>query len=116
MHTKYLPLTEDIIRTKDQETNYCLKFRIFGLKQEDGLWRSRFNFELYQQVKEPSISEFARILRLRWAAQGASMEERSQPKRVLELGFEGRIPAGRTRKRWQDEVVGHARRIDESCN
>jgi len=32
--------------------------RIYGSKNENGVWRARYNFELYQQYKDQSISEY----------------------------------------------------------
>jgi hypothetical protein len=40
--------------------------RIFGAKQESGMWRRRYNFELHRLYKEPDIVKTIKIGRLRW--------------------------------------------------
>jgi hypothetical protein len=41
--------------------------KIFGPINENGIWRSRYNHELYQLFKETPVSESVKLQRLRWA-------------------------------------------------
>ncbi|GBN16958.1 hypothetical protein AVEN_182787-1 [Araneus ventricosus] len=38
----------------------------FGPVQEQGCWRTRYNFELYRLYKEPQVTQIIRSNRLRW--------------------------------------------------
>ncbi|GBM84301.1 hypothetical protein AVEN_1906-1 [Araneus ventricosus] len=39
---------------------------IFGPVQEQGCWRTRYNFELYRRYKEPQVAQIIQSYRLRW--------------------------------------------------
>jgi hypothetical protein len=39
---------------------------IFGATQVSGMWRRRYNFELYRLYKEPDIVKTSKFGRLRW--------------------------------------------------
>ncbi|GBM72764.1 hypothetical protein AVEN_3415-2-1, partial [Araneus ventricosus] len=39
---------------------------IFGPVQEQGCWRTRYNFELYRLYKEPQVAQIIQSNRLRW--------------------------------------------------
>ncbi|PRD30671.1 UNVERIFIED_CONTAM: hypothetical protein NCL1_25721 [Trichonephila clavipes] len=39
---------------------------IFGGIQENGMWRRRSNFELYQSYKKSGIVNFIKIQRIKW--------------------------------------------------
>jgi hypothetical protein len=40
---------------------------IFGTVQENGVWRKRYNHELYELFNEPDIVKYIEINRLGWA-------------------------------------------------
>ena len=40
---------------------------IFGAKQEKGIWRKRYNYELYEKFNEPNIINYIKVKRLAWA-------------------------------------------------
>ena len=40
---------------------------IFGAKQENGTWRKRYNYELYEIFNEPNIVNYIKVKRLAWA-------------------------------------------------
>jgi hypothetical protein len=39
---------------------------IFGAKQENGTWRKRYNYELYETFNEPNIVNYIKVKRLAW--------------------------------------------------
>ena len=40
---------------------------IFGAKQGKGIWRKRYNYELYEKLNEPNIVNYIKVKRLAWA-------------------------------------------------
>ena len=40
---------------------------IFGAKQENEIWRKRYNHELYKTFSEPNIVNYIKVKRLAWA-------------------------------------------------
>jgi hypothetical protein len=40
---------------------------IFGAKQENGTWRKRCNYELYEIFNDPNIVNYIKVKRLAWA-------------------------------------------------
>jgi hypothetical protein len=40
---------------------------IFGAKQENGTWRKRYSYELYEIFNEPNIVNYIKVKRLAWA-------------------------------------------------
>jgi hypothetical protein len=39
---------------------------IFGAKKENGTWRKRYNYELYETLNEPNIVNYIKVKRLAW--------------------------------------------------
>lgn len=58
-------MTQQISNDLDAFERKILR-RIYGPVQE-GVWRIRYNHELYQLYKTPKLSEYVRFMRLRWA-------------------------------------------------
>ena len=48
--------------------------RTFGLKQENGTWRKRYNYELYETFNEPNIVTYIKVKRLAWAGHLVRMD------------------------------------------
>ena len=40
---------------------------IFGAKPENGTWRKRYNYELYEIFNEPNFVNYIKVKRLAWA-------------------------------------------------
>jgi hypothetical protein len=80
--------------------------RIFGPKRDEviGEWRRLHNKELYALCFSPNIIWVIKSRRLRWAGHVARMEERRGAYRALVGKPEGRIPLGRPRRRWEDNI------------
>lgn len=84
--------------------------RILGpIKDNNDIWRLRYNNELYQIFREAPLTEFIRLQRLQWAGHVSRMEDKRLPKRTLDSRMHGKRPVGRPRKRWEDEISEDAR-------
>jgi hypothetical protein len=83
--------------------------RIFGPKRDEviGKWRRLHNKELYALYSSPNIIRVIKSRRLRWAGHAARMGER----RALVGKPEGRIPLGRPRRRWEDNIKMDLREV-----
>ena len=81
--------------------------RILGQTYDSGKenWRILSNKEIYVTVKKPTITETIRLHGLRWFGHVQRMEGNRIPKRVLYMNLETVGLRGRTRNRWQDEVI-----------
>jgi hypothetical protein len=64
----------------------------------------RYNKELYALYSSPIIIRVMKSRRLRWGGHVARMGERRGVYRALVGKPEGRIPLGRPRRRWEDNI------------
>lgn len=78
--------------------------RIYGPVNDRGTWRIRYNLELYELYKEPRLSIFIKMLRLRWAGHVERMPDTRVPKRAMDGEPGGRRPVGKPRLRWVDNI------------
>jgi hypothetical protein len=79
--------------------------RIFGPKrEEDGSWRKLHNDELHSLYSSPNIVRVIKSRRMRWAGHVARMGKGRGVYRVLVGRPEGKIPLGRPRRRWEDNI------------
>jgi hypothetical protein len=78
--------------------------RIYGPVQGKGQWRSRYNKEMYDLIKEPKLSITIRISRLRRAGHVRRMDEAELPKRIMYVTLTGQRKTGRQNARWREEV------------
>jgi len=86
---------------------------IFGLTNDNGEWRIKYNNELYTLYKESDTVTYIKINRLKWAGHVIRMEEQSATRRVLVSVAEGRRQRGRPKLRWEDGVMEDARMLRE---
>ncbi|GFS84523.1 uncharacterized protein TNCV_4606931 [Trichonephila clavipes] len=56
---------------------------IFGRIQENGTWRRRSNFKLYQSYKESDFVNFFKIQRIKWTGQRCQNERRLHHKSLM---------------------------------
>jgi len=80
--------------------------RIFGPKRDEGTgeWRNLRNEELNDLYSSPNIVRVLKSRRMRWAGHVARMGERRGVYRVLVGKPEGKIPLGKPRRRWEDNI------------
>jgi hypothetical protein len=104
---RYVSVTWTLTQAAEQMLNTSerkILQRIYGLIQEGGCWRPRWNSQIYSLCKEPNIVEDIKIWRLGWAGHIIRINEERIPKRVLNGNFHTTIPVGRPRSRWADVV------------
>jgi len=79
---------------------------IFGPKRDEmtGEWRKLHNEELNDLYCSPNIVRVIKSRRMRLAGHVARMGERRGVYRVLVGKPEGKIPLGRPRRRWEDNI------------
>jgi len=80
--------------------------RIFGAKRKEitGEWRKLHNEELNDLYCSPNIVRVIKWRRMRWAGHVARMGDWRGLYRVLVGKREGKIPLGRARRRWEDNI------------
>ena len=79
--------------------------RIFGRKRGEvtGEWRKLHNEELNDLYSSPNIILVIKS-RMRWVGYVARMREMRGVYRILVGKPEGKIPLGRPRRRWEDNI------------
>ena len=70
----------------------------------NGEWRILHNEELNDLYPSPNIVRVIKSRRMRWAGHVACMGEERGVYRVLVGKLEGKIPLGRPRHRWVDNI------------
>jgi len=80
--------------------------KIFGPRRDEvmGEWRRLHNGELNDLYSSPNIVQVIKSRRMRWAGHVERMGEERGVYRVLVGKPEGRIPVGRPRRRWVDNI------------
>jgi len=78
--------------------------KIYGQIQDEGCWRPRWNSETYNLYKDLKFVNDMKIRRLGWARHVVRMEDKSNPKKVLNGEFHNKRPVGKPRTRWADVV------------
>ncbi|KAJ4439207.1 hypothetical protein ANN_07326 [Periplaneta americana] len=87
--------------------------KIFGAKRDEvtGEWRKLHNAELHALYSSPDIIRNIKSRRLRWAGHIAHMGESRNAYRVLVGRPEGKIPLGKQRRRWEDNIKMDLREV-----
>lgn len=84
--------------------------KIYGAINVNGLWRRRYNYELYQLYKEPDIVKHIKIMRLRWIGHVARTPEATTLRKIFDRrGPVGRRGVGRPRIRYMGDVKNDMR-------
>jgi hypothetical protein len=80
--------------------------RIFGPKRNEviGDWRKMHNEELHNLYSSPSIIRMIKTRRMRWREHAARMEQKINAYRIQMEKRDGRIPLGRPRRRWKENI------------
>jgi hypothetical protein len=91
--------------------------RIFEPKRDEvtGEWRKLHNEEQNGLYSLPNIVRVIKSRRLRWAGHVARMREGRGVYSVLVGKPEGKIPLGRPRRRWEDNVRIDLQEVECGC-
>jgi hypothetical protein len=73
--------------------------------QKDGVWRKRYNHELYELFNEPNVVKCIKINRLGWAGHVIRMNNNRTVKKVFNTKPVGTRKIGRPKLRWEDDVI-----------
>ena len=82
-----------------------------GPVNENGMWRLRYNDEIYNLYSEPNIVNIIKIGRLRWIGHVMRMEEDNATRRLTLLRPDGGRRRGRPKLRWMDGVEEDLRKL-----
>jgi hypothetical protein len=77
---------------------------IFGAKQETGIWRKRYNYELYEIFNEPNIVNYIQVERLAWAGHLVGLNNDKTLKKIFNTAPDGVRGVGRPKLRWEDDI------------
>jgi hypothetical protein len=77
--------------------------RILGPINDKGMWRIRYNKEIYNLYGDLELSTVIK-LRLQWAGHVQRMESQSIPKMAMAGQMFGKCPVWEPRKRWPDAM------------
>ena len=78
---------------------------IFGAKQENEIWRKRYNYELYEIFSDSNIVNYIKVKRLTWAGHLMCMNDnRTIKKTIFNTKLDGGRRVGRRKMRWEDGV------------
>jgi hypothetical protein len=79
--------------------------KIYGPTCENGVWRIKYNDELYGLYKDLDIVRVIKVARIRWLGHLVRMEENSPCKKISFWQPEGSLKKGRPKLRWLDSVL-----------
>ena len=89
--------------------------KIFGPICVHGVWRIRWNHELYEMYDEAEVVQRIKVKRLRWLGHVVRMDEENPTRKVFESRYSGgRRRQGRPNLRWFDQVSANLKSLDES--
>jgi hypothetical protein len=94
-------LNEDKLKIFERE----ILRNIYGPSYVNGVWRIRYNDELYKLFKEPNIVESIKINRLKWLGHIRRMDESSLCRQLVFSQLEGSRKKGRPKLKWLDDVL-----------
>jgi hypothetical protein len=77
---------------------------IFGVKQENGTWRKRYNYVLHEIFNEPNTVNYVKVKRLAWAGHLVCMNDDRTLKKIFNTKPDGAGSGGRLKLRWEDDV------------
>ena len=78
---------------------------IFGAKQENGIWRKRYNHELYEIFNDSDIVVHIKVKKLAWAGHLMRMSDERTLKKIFNAKPDGTRSVGRPKLRWEDGVA-----------
>jgi hypothetical protein len=73
--------------------------------QDNGVWRKRYNHELYELFNEPDIVKYIKINTLGWAGHVICVDNNRTVKKVFNAKPIGIRKIGRPKLRWEGDVI-----------
>jgi hypothetical protein len=108
--------TEAWTLTGKDENNLCIFERqilrkIFGPVNIDNMWRIRNNMEIYKLIEGADIVRFIKAQRIKRLGHIQRMDQTRPTRKLLDWKPVGTRPVGRTRQRWQKDVMGDLKKL-----
>lgn len=79
--------------------------------QEKGLWRRRYNFELYQIYELPPANKRVKYNHLRWIGHVERLPDENSTKRIFKTIPFGKRSAGRPKKRFIGAIMNDLKKL-----
>jgi hypothetical protein len=76
---------------------------IFGAKQENEIWRKRYNYELHKIFNKPNIVNYIKVKRLAWAGHLMRINDRNL-KKIFNTKPDRVRRVGGPKLQWEDGV------------
>jgi hypothetical protein len=86
--------------------------RIYGPFKENGIWRSRYNHELYKLCNEPGVVEVVKVGRLRWLGHPFRMQKQNSCRKLTIHKPEGTRRVDRPAIRCLDSLEDDWKKMD----
>ena len=92
-----------------------MAWSVTGRAEVTGEWRKLHNEELSDLYSLPNIVRVVKSRRMRWAGHVGRMGEGRGVHRVLVGKPDGKIPVGRLRHRWEDNIKMELQEVGGVC-
>jgi hypothetical protein len=76
----------------------------FLAKQENEIWRKRYNYKLYQIFNDSNIVNYIKVKRLAWARHLMCMNDNRSIQKIFNIKLCGVRSVGRPKIRWEHNV------------
>jgi len=85
--------------------------KIFGPVNIDSIWRIRNNMEIDTVIEGAGIMRFIKAQRIKWLGYIQRMDQAIPTRKLLDWKPMGTRPVGRTRQRWQEDVMEDLKKL-----
>jgi len=85
--------------------------KIFGPVNIDNIWRIRNNMETDELMDGADIVRLVKAKRIKCLGHGQRMDQARQGRKIIDWKPMGIKPVGRTRQRWQEDVMEDLRKL-----
>jgi hypothetical protein len=75
---------------------------IFRARQDNEIWRKRYNYKLHEIFNESNIVDYIKVTRLAWAVHLMHMNDNRTLKCIFNTKPDGVRRVGRPKMRWED--------------
>jgi len=85
--------------------------KIFGAVNIDNIWRIRKNMEIDELIEGADMVRFIKAQRIKWLGHIQRMDQARQTRKLLDWKPMGTRPVGRSRQRWQEDVMEDLKKL-----